>query len=93
MLFRSVSYQRDESELLVVVTARLTRPLAPHEVPALPTDEELNDPGDLELFLFGGQGRRPPPRSKEEAPAAEAPAERAQLSRERGPSGQLGFIR
>src|SRR6185369_6598768 len=62
-LFRSISYQRDESELLVVVTARLTHPLAPHEVPALPTDDELNDPGDIELFLFGGQGRRPPPRA------------------------------
>ena len=28
-LFRSVDYRRDESELLVVVTARLARPLAP----------------------------------------------------------------
>ena len=94
-LFRSVTYQRDESELLVVVTARLTKPLAPHEVPVMPTDDELNDPGDIELFLFGGQGRRPPPRPKEEpepAPSA-APAERASLSPGRGPSGELGFIR
>jgi pilus assembly protein CpaC len=90
-LFRSVQYQRDESELLVVVTARLTRPLAPHEVPALPTDDELNDPGDLELFLLGGQGRRPAPPPKQDA--ADAPAERAQLTRRRGPSGELGFIR
>jgi len=79
----------------VVITARLTKPLAPHEVPALPTDDELNDPGDLELFLLGGQGRRPPPRpSNEPEPApASAPAERASLSRGRGPSGELGFIR
>jgi pilus assembly protein CpaC len=89
-LFRSVSYQRDESELLVVVTARLTHPLAPHEVPALPTDDELNDPGDVELFLFGGQGRRPPPRSGE---AAEEPADKRVSLRSRGPSGELGFIR
>ena len=96
MLFRSVNYQRDESELLVVVTARLTKPLAPHEVPALPTDDELNDPGDLELFLLGGQGRRPPPRPKDEPeppPPASAPPERASLDRGRGPSGELGFIR
>jgi pilus assembly protein CpaC len=93
MLFRSVSYQRDESELLVVVTARLARPLAPHEVPPLPTDEELNDPGDLELFLLGGQGRRPGPKPKEEAPATEVSTERASLDRARGPSGELGFIR
>jgi hypothetical protein len=68
--------------------------MAPHEVPALPTDDELNDPGDLELFLLGGQGRRPPPRAKEEpAPAPEASAERAMVGRRRGPSGELGFIR
>lgn len=91
-LFRSVSYQRDESELLVVVTARLARPLAPHEVPPLPTDDEMNDPGDLELFLLGGEGRRAPPRSKNEPPPArDAPTERAAVRR--GPSGELGFIR
>jgi pilus assembly protein CpaC len=92
-LFRSVSYQRDESELLVVVTARLARPMAPHEVPPLPTDDELNDPGDIELFLFGGMGRRPGPKPRAEPPAAEAPSERASLERGRGPSGELGFIR
>ena len=58
-LFRSVSYQRDESELLVVVTAHLARPVAPHEAPHLPTDDELNDPNDFQLFLFGSEGRRP----------------------------------
>ena len=87
MLFRSVSYQRDESELLVVVTARLARPLAPHEVPPLPTDQELNDPNDLELFLLGVDGRGRPP--------AEAPADNktALGQGRRGPSGELGFIR
>jgi pilus assembly protein CpaC len=94
MLFRSVSYQRDESELLVVVTARLARPLAPHEVPPLPTDDELNDPGDLELFLLGGQNRRPGPKPKDEAaPSSEVSTERASNDRARGPSGELGFIR
>ena len=55
-LFRSVSYQRDESELLVVVTAHLARPVSPHDAPRLPTDNELNDPNDIQLFLFGAQG-------------------------------------
>ena len=55
-LFRSVSYQRDESELLVVVTAHLARPVSPHDAPHLPTDNELNDPNDIQLFLFGSQG-------------------------------------
>jgi pilus assembly protein CpaC len=92
-LFRSVDYQRDESELLVVITARLTRPLAPHEVPALPTDEELNDPNDFELFLLGsdGSGTRPP----QETPPAGAPASVASSGARtaRGPTGELGFIR
>jgi pilus assembly protein CpaC len=99
-LFRSVSYRREESELLVVVTARLTRPLAPHEVPPLPTEDELNDPNDLQLFLFGMEGRSPPPRdesarqpgAKEEAPAPSSPIPHARGPR-RGPAGQVGFIR
>ena len=47
------SYQRDESELLVVVTAHLAKPVAPHEAPRLPTEDELNDPNDIQLFLLG----------------------------------------
>lgn len=96
-LFRSVSYQRDESELLVVVTARLARPLAPHEVPALPTDDELNDPGDIALFLFGAEGASPPPRGGERpgaAPAGGGAKAGPRASNERrGPGGELGFIR
>jgi pilus assembly protein CpaC len=83
-LFRSVSYRRDESELLVVITARLARPMAPHEVPPLPTDEELNDPGDVELFLFGGEGR---------SPSAQPNAATADKVSRRGPAGEVGFIR
>ena len=86
-LFRSVDYRRDESELMVVITAHLARPLAPHEIPALPTDQELNDPGDFELFLLGGQGRGAPNRP------AEAGANAGDRAQGRGPSGQLGFIR
>jgi pilus assembly protein CpaC len=91
-LFRSVDYRRDESELLVVITARLARPLAPHEVPALPTDDELNDPGDFELFLLGLEGRGAPARAGTPAadPSAVVPVDpRAP----RGPAGQIGFQR
>lgn len=70
-LFRSVDYRRDESELLVVITAHLAKPLAPHEVPALPTDEELNDPGDFELFLLGSQGRSAPTQAKGVGPSGQ----------------------
>ena len=51
-----MSYQRDESELLVVVTAHLARPVSPHDAPPLPTDNEQNDPNDIQLFLFGSMG-------------------------------------
>lgn len=94
-LFRSVDYRRDESELLVVVTARLAKPLSPHEVPPLPTDEELNDPGDLNLFLFGAEGKGAPQRREREADdkkPSPAPAKAASRVR-RGPAGELGFIR
>ena len=43
-LFRSVSYQRDESELLVVVTAHLARPVSPHDAPAPPHRQRAQRP-------------------------------------------------
>jgi pilus assembly protein CpaC len=52
-LFRSAAYRRDETELLVVVTAHLVRPLRPGEVPMLPGEDEYNDPNDFELFFLG----------------------------------------
>jgi pilus assembly protein CpaC len=94
-LFRSVDYRRDESELLVVVTARLARPLAPHEVPPLPTDYEMNDPGDFALFLLGSENASPPPRDRNK-PASGGPQSALPLSTAhsgRGPAGEIGFIR
>jgi pilus assembly protein CpaC len=80
-LFRSTQYRRDETELLVVVTARLAKPVAPHQLPPLPTERELNHPGDLELFLMGWDGGgKPEPRAGATAVAG-------------GPSGARGFVR
>jgi pilus assembly protein CpaC len=100
-LFRSVSYQRDESELLVVVTAHLARPVSPHDAPPLPTDNEQNDPNDIQLFLFGSMGgggqassRHGQQQSMNESNGDDSrrkTAARAMLNR--GPSGELGFIR
>jgi pilus assembly protein CpaC len=99
-LFRSVDYRRDESELLVVVTARLARPLAPHEVPPLPTDEELNDPGDLNLFLLGGEGTGAPEKEEKREKQDQnkgkpqpATGGKPTAKLRRGPVGELGFIR
>ena len=92
-LFRSVSYQRDESELLVVVTAHLAKPVAPHEVPRLPTEDELNDPERHPAVPLragrGAAGGRLTSREQADAPAQ--PTQTAMT--ERGPSGELGFIR
>ena len=98
LLFRSVSYQRDESELLVIVTAHLARPVSPHDAPPLPTDNEQNDPNDIQLFLFGSMGgggqassRHGMQQSKLDEDPRRRTASRAMM--DRGPSGELGFIR
>jgi pilus assembly protein CpaC len=52
-LFRSTAFQREETELLVVVSAHLVQPLSPDQVPPLPGEEDINDPDDLRLFLLG----------------------------------------
>ncbi len=93
-LFRSVSYQRNETELLVVVTAHLAKPVAPHDAPHLPTENELNDPNDIQLFLFGSVGGgRPDSSSGTMKQAAREGAPLRTALTDRGPSGEIGFIR
>jgi pilus assembly protein CpaC len=69
-LFRSVRYQRNETELVVLVTPRLVAALKPGEVPQLP-GEDWRHPSEVNLFLNGDiggprfEGRekmQPPPR-------------------------------
>ncbi len=52
-LFRSSSYNRQETELLVVVTARLAQPVAPEKVQPLPTDRSGLEPSNFNLYLLG----------------------------------------
>jgi pilus assembly protein CpaC len=52
-LFRSSAYKREETELMIVITARLAQPVAPHQIPPLPTAYENSDPGDFNFFLMG----------------------------------------
>ncbi len=66
-LFRSVRYQRKETELMVLVTPRLAGSMKPGEVPLLP-GEHWRNPSEAELFLnqdLGGpmtrdDSKRPP---------------------------------
>ena len=54
-LFRSVRYQRRETELVVLITPRLVSPLNPDEVPPLP-GEGWKHPNECQLFLQGQMG-------------------------------------
>ena len=54
-LFRSASYQRDQSELVVIITPHLVTPVS-GEALALPTDR-IRPPTESELFLFGTVAR------------------------------------
>ena len=51
-LFRSVDYQRQRTELVILVTPEIISPMMPHQIAALP-GENVRDPSDLELYLTG----------------------------------------
>lgn len=55
-LFRSTEYQKNETELVLVVTPHLAKPVQGRA--ASPTDHFL-PPSDFELFLFGAQRATP----------------------------------
>jgi pilus assembly protein CpaC len=69
VLFRSANYQKNETELVILVTPRLVKPLTTTTV-RLPTDKYV-DPTDYEAYLLGAlEGRikknpaSPPPPPK-----------------------------
>jgi pilus assembly protein CpaC len=60
-LFRSTSFQKNESELIVIVTAHLVKPLDMAKQ-TLPTDQYV-EPSELEFYLLGsmeGKGKPKP---------------------------------
>ncbi|HET9681240.1 MAG TPA: type II and III secretion system protein family protein [Candidatus Limnocylindrales bacterium] len=73
-LFRSSQYQRQETELLVVITARLVKPVAPHEVQPLPTDYLGVEPGAFSFFLLGADEAGSPGRDASAPPRGAAGA-------------------
>lgn len=57
VLFRSARYQKNETELVVLVTPRLVKPLTTTAV-KLPTDKYI-EPNDFEAYLLGAlEGRK-----------------------------------
>ncbi|MFN3370489.1 MAG: type II and III secretion system protein family protein, partial [Sphingomonadaceae bacterium] len=59
-LFRSTSFNKQETELVITVTPRIVRPVAPSQL-ALPTDRVL-PPSEADLFLLGRSSRKAPAR-------------------------------
>ena len=53
VLFRQTTFERRERELVILVTPYLVRPLKPGEVPPLPGEDEVSDPGAAAFFLLG----------------------------------------
>jgi pilus assembly protein CpaC len=51
-LFRSASYQKNETDLAIIVTPRIVRPAAPGDVIRTPLDNKL-PANDVDLFLMG----------------------------------------
>jgi pilus assembly protein CpaC len=57
-LFRSTAFQKNETELVIVVTPRIVRPVRPDQI-TLPTDR-VQAPGAMDLFLLGKTENRVP---------------------------------
>jgi pilus assembly protein CpaC len=72
VLFRSTQYQKNETELVALVTPHLVKPMAPGAA-RLPTDKWI-DPSEVDIYLLGlEQGRQPAANAPAPAPAAPLP--------------------
>jgi len=83
-LFRSSSFQRNETELIIIVTPHLVKPLD-MEKQTLPTDFYI-EPDDTEFFLLGLLEGREKPKSH----SSERTLFRSALSRRGGFDGEFG---
>jgi len=83
-LFRSVSYQRSLTELVILVTPEIVTPLDAHQMVALPTDD-VGTPSDYELYALGmidsnGASRRDTGKPAGDDPALNIGSQPAELS-------------
>jgi pilus assembly protein CpaC len=96
-LFRSVDYQTEESELVILVTPELVSPLNPYQIVGIPAADHI-PPNDWELFALGqldgeGDPTQPTPAAKRQP---EWPVQQEELYgqsaalRLRGPVGPAG---
>lgn len=83
LLFRSANFTRNETELVITVTPRIVRPMAPGAI-ALPTDR-IRDPSDVDIFVRGRSEVRVPMNGGVVAPIAAT-------TRPGGVDGNFGHI-
>jgi len=85
-LFRSTSFQKNETELIVIVTPHLVKPLDMAKQ-TLPTDAFI-EPDDFEFYLLGAtEGREKKTAAK--SPAASVPG----LKKGSGLEGDFGYMK
>jgi len=92
-LFRSSGFQKDQTELVMIVTPRLVKPIENVADVRLPTDR-VGDPHELDLFMMGRTDKAvginpldpnaPPP---EKAPLPAKPADKNKKGGFSGPTG------
>jgi pilus assembly protein CpaC len=89
VLFRSTSFQKNETELIVIVTPRLVKPLDLAKQ-TLPTDQYI-EPDDFEFYLLGQlegkEKNKPAPSSSTPSPSAAS-----RSTKEWGLEGKFGHI-
>jgi pilus assembly protein CpaC len=89
-LFRSTAFQKNETELIIIVTPHLVKPLDMARQ-TLPTDQFI-EPNDFEWYLLGsleGRGPAPAPR-RERGQATDVP--QAVRKKTGGLEGEFGYI-
>jgi pilus assembly protein CpaC len=71
-LFRSASFQKRETDLVIIVTPRLVRPARPGDMLRTPLDETV-PPNDNDLFLYGKTEMTPSDIRKIYGPVSQRP--------------------
>jgi pilus assembly protein CpaC len=88
VLFRSSSYQKNETELIIIVTPHLVKPIDMAKQ-TLPTDQFI-DPDDFEFYILGRmEGRDKGEGGKSPAPSSAVPG----LKKGSGLEGDFGLMK
>ena len=85
-LFRSQNFERRETELVILVTPRLVRPVTAGAALQVPTDRIL-EPSDTDFFLFGSSEKRVKP-----GPALPLPGPASAINKPGGVAADHGHI-